>query len=304
MNKSKDLVGKRKIRSFGIMIWGIVRFALIFGLAFLILKPFITKIFMATMNPDDLLDPTIRMIPKHLAIYYWQVALDGMALSKTLFTSISLSLTVSLMQLISSALIGYGLARYKFKGRSFLYVMVILIMLIPPQTYSIAQYLGFRFFGVGILVVNTIDTLIPIFITALGGIGFKQGLYIYLFMTFFKGLPRNLEDAAFIDGAGPLHTFWSVILPNSIAVIFTVILFSFSWQWTDTTYPQLYFINLKVISSTINQIYIRIGLTPDPIGSAIAQNAACMLLILPLLLVFAFGQKYLTQSITRSGFAN
>lgn len=257
---------------------------------------------MAFMSPDDLLDPSVNLIPKNLSTYYWEVAWDGIQLRKTFVNSILLSVLVAAVQLFSSSLIGYGLARFRFRGRNFLYLMVILIMLVPSQTYSIAQYLNFRYpFGMD---ASMIDTLIPMFVMSLGGLGFKQGLYIYLFMTFFRGLPQNLEDAAYIDGAGSFRTFWSVILPNSRSVIVTVLLFSFSWQWTDTSYSNLYFVNLKVIPAMISNIYVRVGLTADPIGSAIAQNAACMLLILPLLFLFALGQKSLTQSIARTGMAN
>ena len=293
---------RRSIRSVGTGLWSIFRFMLLFGLAFLILEPFFTKIIMALMSPDDLLDPSVNLIPKHLSTYYWQVALEGIELSKTLLNSLALSVLVAGVELFTSALVGYGLARFRFRGRRLLFAMVILIMLVPSQTYSIAQYLNFRYpFG---LNLSTIDTLIPMFAMALGGMGFKQGLYIYLFMTFFRGLPQNLEDAAFIDGAGNFRTFWSVILPNSRSVIVTVLLFSFSWQWTDTSYAQLYFTRLKVIPAMIGSIYVRVGLTADTIGTAIAQNAACMLLILPLLLLFVLGQRSLTQSIARSGMAN
>ena len=294
--------GHRRIRSVGTFLWSVLRFLLLFGLSFLILEPFFTKIVMAFMLPDDLLDPAVNLIPKHWSTYYWQVALEGVELSKTLFNSIVLSVLVAGVQLFTSAVVGYGLARFRFRGRRLLFVMVILIMLVPSQTYSIAQYLNFRY-PLG-LDLSMIDTLFPMFLMALGGMGFKQGLYIYLFMTFFRGLPQNLEDAAYIDGAGTFRTFWSVILPNSRSVIVTVLLFSFSWQWTDKSYANLYFTQLKVIPAMIGSIYVRVGLTADTIGSAIAQNADCMLLILPLIVLFIFGQRSLTQSIARSGMAN
>jgi len=295
---------KKSFKTIGLRIWEIVRFVIIFGLAFLILKPFVNKILLAFMNPDDLLDPMVMLIPKHFSVYYWRVAWQGMELSRTLLTSTVLSIAVSLIQMISSALIGYGLGRFKFRGRNFFYAMVIIIMLIPPQAYSIAQYLGFRFFGIGPVTINTIDSLIPVFIMAIGGIGMKQGLYIYLFVVFFKGLPKDLENAAYIDGAGAFRTFFSVIMPNAVSIIVTVMLFSFAWQWTDLSYPKLYFTSLKVIPTVIGEIYVRVGLTPDTIGSSIAQNAACMLLLLPLLVLFIFGQKFISQSISRTGQAN
>lgn len=304
MSTNSDAVKRKKILSAGLAAWKVFRFILVFGLAFMILKPFVTKLTMAFMSPDDLLDPTVNLIPKHLSLYYWKVAWEGIQLAKTMVNSAVIGVLVSAVQLATSALIGYGLARFRFKGRNFLYVMVIIIMLVPSSTYKIAQYLSFKYLGVGFFTVNTINTFVPMFMMSLGGLGFKQGLYIYLFMTFFRGLPQNLEDAAWIDGAGAFRAFWSVILPNSKAVIFTVLLFSFSWQWTDVSYAQLYFSSLKVIPATIGQIYVRVGLSADPIGSAIAQNAACMLLILPLIFLFILGQRYMTQSIARTGMAN
>lgn len=301
-NQIKQSKRKKKIVSAGRTSWIIVRFLLLFGFAFLILEPFVTKILMAFMSPDDLLDASVNIIPRHPDTYYWKVAWEGLKLSTTFFTSVALSILVCLVQFFSSALVGYGLSRFKFKANRFLFFMVVIIMLVPSKTYAIAQYLNFRYpFGIDL---SLIDTMIPMFIMNLFSLGFKQGLYIYLFMTFFKGLPKNLEDAAYIDGAGSFRTFLSVILPNSRAVIATVIIFSFSWQWTDTSYASRYFSSLKVVSSMISEIYIRVNLSPDTIGTAIAQNAACMILILPILCLFVFGQKFLTQSISRSGLAN
>ena len=254
------------------------------------------------MLPDDLLDASVNLIPKHFSLYYWQSAIEGMNLTKTVLNSLLLGILVALTQLVVSALVGYGLARFRFKGHKLLFAFVIIIMLVPSSTYSIAQYLQFRYpFG---LNLNMIDTVLPLFFMSLGGIGFKQGLYIYLFATFFRGLPKNLEDAAYVDGAGSFRTFCSIILPNSRAVIITVLIFSFSWQWTDVNYAQLYFNNLKVIPTAITSIFIRVGMADDPTGTAIARNAACILLILPLILLYLFGQKYLTQSISRTGMAN
>jgi len=301
MKQSGNLINK-KVINIGHSAWKIARFLLLFGLCFLIIKPFVLKITMAFFNPDDLLDASVNIVPRNLSLYYWRVAWDGLQISETLLNSVLLGVLVSLAQLLSSAFVGYGLARFRFKGHSLLFGSVIVIMLIPPQTYNLAQYLSFRYpFGQNF---SLIDTLAPMFLMALFGMGFKQGLYIYLFNTFFKGLPSNLEDAALIDGAGSFRTFWSIILPNSRAVILTVLTFSFSWQWTDIIYTKQYFINMKVLPAMVSSIYVRVGLSADTIGSAIAQNAACILIILPLLFLFLFSQKYLTQSIAQTGMAN
>ena len=117
-------------------------------------------------------------------------------------------------------------------------------------------------------------------------------------------MPKDLEDAAYIDGAGALRTFVSIMLPNARTMMVTVFLFSFCWQWTDTVYSSLYFSELPVFANTIQGIFVRVGLSADHLGSAIAQNAAAMLIIIPLLVLFVFCQKSLVKSIAVTGLAN
>lgn len=281
----------------GATVLSLLRLVIIFGLAFIILKPFFIKIMMAFMSPDDLLDPTVSLIPRLWSTYYWKVGLEILNLGKTLtFTAFS-TISASLLQLISSAMIAYGLARFKFPGHRLLYALVVVIMLIPTQVYSIAQYLRFWNWGL-------VDTVWPILIQAVTGLGLKQGLYIYLLLNFFKGLPKDLENAAMIDGATPFRTFFSVVLPNARTLIATVFLFSFSWQWTDSSFAELYYSEKLVMSTQIINFYIRDGLNADMLGSAIAKNAACLLLLLPLAVIFFVFQKSLVQSVITSGQAN
>ena len=293
-----------RTKALGNIAWKLLRFFLIFGLAFIVLKPFINKLLMSLMNPDDLLDPQVLMIPKHLSTYYWKVALEGLKISSSALHSIGLTLAVTLCQTLSSAFVGYGLSRFRFKGSKLLLGMVIVLMLIPPQTYSVAQYIGFRYFGIGDITVNLLNTYWPFVLLSIGGLGVKQGLYIYLFYAFFGQLPKSLEDAAYVDGANPLTCFFRIILPNARSVIITVLIFSVSWQWTDVGNTDLYLKSFSVMSTNIEQIYIRNGLSADVMGSAIAQNTACLLLIVPILVLFLICQRSITQSIAHAGLAN
>lgn len=286
------------------MAWKLLRFFLVFGLAFIVLKPFINKLLMSLMNPDDLLDPQVLMIPKHLSTYYWKVAVEGLKISSSALHSVCLTLVVTFCQTLSSAFVGYGLSRFRFRGNKLLLGMVIVLMLIPPQTYSVAQYIGFRYFGVGDITVNMLNTYWPFVLLSIGGLGVKQGLYIYLFYAFFGQLPKSLEDAAYVDGANPLTCFFRIILPNARSVIITVLIFSVSWQWTDVGNTDLYLKSFSVMSTNIEQIYIRNGLSADVMGSAIAQNTACLLLIVPILVLFLICQRSITQSIAHAGLAN
>lgn len=139
---------------------------------------------------------------------------------------------------------------------------------------------------------------------SIGGLGLKQGLYIYLFYVIFRGLPKELEDAANIDGLGSFGTFVRVMIPNAKNIFLTVFLFSFCWQWTDVSYTNTYFTDRPLLASRILDITVRVGITYDNKGTGIARNAACLIIMVPLILIFIFGQKKITQSITTSGQAN
>lgn len=289
-------------------IWSGFRFVLIFGLCFIILYPFLVKILAAFMSPDDLLDSTIKFIPKHWSTYYWKFAWERLDIMKSGGLTLCISLVSAVLQVIVCTMVGYGLARFKFKGRKIAFAVVIMILLVPSQVYSIPQYLNFRYFGVGNATVNLIDSIIPIYLLSIGCMSVKQCLYIYLMREFFKDLPRDLENAAYIDGASIGRTFIKIVLPNAKGMMITVFLFAFCWQWTDTDFSSLYFSSKTTLAmrSIVGSYMVVKGQvsSTDPFGTAIARAAATIIIILPIVLLSAFCQKFLVRSISRSGMAN
>ena len=289
-------------------IWSVFRFTLIFGLCFIILYPFLVKILAAFMSSEDLLDATVKFIPKHWSTYYWEFAWRRLDILKSGGLSLSISLVSAIIQVIVSTMVGYGLARFNFKGKRLAFAMVIIILLTPSKVYSIPQYLSFRYFGVGAATVNLIDGVIPIYLLSLGCMSVKQCFYIYLMREFFKELPRDLESAAYIDGASIGRTFISIVLPNAKGMMITVFLFAFCWQWTDTEFSSLYFsskttLAMRAIVGSHMVIKGQVAST-DPFGTGIARAAATIIIILPVVLLSAFCQKFLVRSISRSGMAN
>ncbi len=301
MSEKNKTNNKRKV---AMLALSLLRFVILFGLAFIILKPFVYKILMSFMHPDDLLDSTVWLVPRLGSTYYWQQAIEQLRLPDTLINTGLLSLAVGILQVISCVMIGYGLARFKFKGNNIAFALVIIIMLVPVQVISIARYLQFNYFSFFGKVISLTDTFWPIIILSSTGLGIKQGLYIYMFREFFRSLPVVLEEAAYIDGAGPIKTFISIMLPNAKTVIATVFLFSFCWQWTDTVYSSLYFNELPVFANVIDTMYIRVGLNADMLGTGILRNSAAMLVMIPLLVLFVFCQKLFVRSMAISGLAN
>lgn len=289
-------------------IWSVFRFVLIFGLCFIILYPFLVKTLAAFMSPEDLLDATVKFVPKHWSSYYWEFAWRRLDILKSGGLSLCIALVSAVIQVIVSTMVGYGLARFNFKGKKIAFAMVIIILLVPSQVYSIPQYLNFRYFGVGTATVNLIDSITPVYLLSLGCMSVKQCLYIYLMREFFKDLPRDLENAAYIDGASIGRTFLSIVLPNAKGIMITVFLFAFCWQWTDTDFSSLYFsskttLAMRVIVGSYMVVKGQVSST-DPFGTAIARAAATIIIILPVLLLSAFCQKFLVRSISRSGMAN
>lgn len=286
----------------GRAVYGLLRFIIIFGLGFIILKPIIGKLLLSFMNPADLLDNTVKLLPKHPSVYYWREALSQMFLPRSIINSFLLAFSISLIQTFTSTVVGYGLARFKFRGRGIAFAFVIVMLLVPYQVISIAQYQSFV--NIKLFSLEIVDTFIPLYILAFTGLGVKEGLYIYLLRENFKALPQSLEEAAYIDGSGVFKTFWSIMLPNAKTIMITVFLFSFCWQLTDNTYSSLYLIDTRVLSNSVGQIIIRNAALVDHVGTNISRCAASLFVAAPLIGLFVLCQKFFVKSIAQAGLSN
>ena len=303
MTYNKYMVKKKTTNA----IWSIFRFTLIVGLCFIILYPFLIKILATFMSPQDLLDSTVKFVPKNWSLYYWKFAGERLDIAKSGTLSILLALISALLQVLTSTMVGYGLARFRFKGRNLAFILVIVVLLVPSQVYSIPQYLNFRYFGMGDYTVNLIDSIVPVYLLSLGCMSVKQCLYIYLMREFFKDLPKDLENAAYIDGASIGKTFTKIVLPNAKGMMITVFLFAFCWQWTDTDFSTLYFSSKSTLPMRAIGSYMVVKgqvSSIDPLGTAIARAAATIMVILPVVVLSVFCQRFLVRSISRSGMAN
>lgn len=207
----------------------------------------------------------------------------GMALKNTLLITIP-SLTG---QVVSCALVGYGLARFRFPGRDALFVLVLATMMLPGQVTLIPTYIIFS-------KLSVVDTFWPFWLPAWLA---TSGFNIFLFRQFFMGIPSELEDAAFIDGAGVFTVFLRIVLPLSKAVVAAVALFGFMAYWNDFFGPLIYLPSenmktLQLMLMNFQQFY-----TTDwgP------MMAAMVVISLPPLLIFFFAQKIFIQGVVFTG---
>ena len=296
------------------VLWKIARFLLLLGISYVIISPFITKIFSSFMSADDFVDVTVKMIPKYPTIDTYKAIIRDNGYFTALFNTLLLSLVCAIIQTFICSIIGYGFAKFKFKGNGLLFALVILTMIIPHRTLQFSMFMKFRYFNIIWITktlfalklvpdINLINTFVPLVLLSLTGLGFKNGLYIFMMRQFFRGVPDELEESAYLDGYGVFKTFFKIIIPLSVPMMITVFLFSFSWQWTDNFYTKLFFTTTKIallpsIVQTPKSLDVSVATT---MFSGAVSNACALLIIAPLIIIFLFCQRYMVQGIERSG---
>jgi multiple sugar transport system permease protein len=253
-------------------------------------------------------DPTVMWIPRHFTLNIIKETMTAMDFWNTLKTTLVLNIGCSLVQVASCALTGYGFARFKFRFKGLLFGIVIMMILVPPQVIALPLYTQFRYFGIrGLFTVNLIDTMWTMYLPAITGNGIRSGLMILIFRQFFRGLPKELEDAAYLDGCGPFETYVKIMIPNAKTSFLTVFLFSIVWYWNDFYVSSSFFtqnntvaLMLKNLNATLTaQLFNNQSVSVRQI--IVWLESGCLLSILPLLVMYTFLQKYFVEGVERSG---
>lgn len=297
-------------------IWSFARFVLVAGLSFVILYPIFQKISTAIKDKVDLYSPIVVWIPENYSLDNFKQAIAIMDYWKTLINTFTLSGTTTLLATASCALAGYAFARLKFKGSQLLFGGVLLTILVPPTTILIPIYMNLKDFDILGLVtlftgkpINLLNTYWPFILTSITANSLKAGLYIFIFRQFFRGIPKEIEEAAYIDGAGVGSTFSRIMLPNAIPAIVTVMLFSFVWQWNDSFFTTTYLTSSKVMATQLSSLPYNlefmleggVASNKDPFYMSMVQDTGILLAIAPLVLIYLFVQRYFVESIERTG---
>ena len=320
MNKKNSAVHRGTLTwpKVGRMLWSIVRGVIVVGICFIILQPLFTKLSVSFMSERDLLDSSVKYIPKHFTLNNYRLAIKGMDYWMSLLKTFALSGSVAFLQLCSCMLVAYGFARFRFPFKKLLFGCVILMLIVPPQIIMLPLFMHFRFFdifGIFKLIkgapVSLLDSYWPFLIQAVTCTGFKNGLFIYMLRQFFKGMPKELEEAAFVDGCTKLKTFVKIIVPSAVPMMVTIFLFGFVWQWLDSFYTSLYLKGTKVIpvaldslSASVYSEYSNFGGSMNFISPgfvSMMNNTGTVLAMIPLIIIYLVCQKYFGEGIERSG---
>ena len=315
----KKLDAKVRMQRTGKLLGRIVFCVVCLCLAYQLLYPVLYMISMSIREPSDMNDPSIIWVAKHFTLDNFADAIKSMNFWNAFRVSLTLCIVCGVLDVFSCAIAGYGFARFDFWGKKALFVLVIFTMVVPTQTLVLPLYMRWRYADFGGIVglfneqgfVNLIGTLWPLIIPAALAMGVRSGLYIFIYRQFFINLPVALEDAAYIDGAGPYRTFFSIMLPNIKNAIITVFLFSFVWNWGE------YYLSKQFLGSTDRSIMValsairrdlaslsslagtQIGSNPEKVATRVM--AGCLLTAAPMLIMFIFTQRFLADSIEHIG---
>jgi multiple sugar transport system permease protein len=239
---------------------------------------------------DEVWTTVNNLIPSEL---HWENYENGWAgfggLTFTTFYKNSLIYAVfgSALQVSMSAVVAFGFARLRFRGRSIWFSIMLLTLMLPPQVLMIPQYIIFSKLG-------WVNTFWPLLLPRIGGDVF----FIFMIVQFIRGIPIDLDEAAMIDGAGKIGVFFYVILPQLKPALITATIFSFYWTWNDFLIPLIYLTKPKLYT-----VSIALRAFSDPSGMTDwgAIFAMLSLSLVPVFVIFILFQRYLVEGISTTG---
>ncbi|MFB7894577.1 carbohydrate ABC transporter permease [Microbacterium sp. NPDC056044] len=262
-------------------------YIIILALTAFFIGPFLWLVLAALKTPAEWASLPIQILPEQPQWNNFVDALTDMDFIGYAGNSLFIATTYSVLITLSSAAVGFGFARLRAPGKNFLFLIVLATMMIPQILTLLPTYIMFARIGL-------LNTYWPWVLWGLAASPYM----VFLFRQYFSSLPKELEDAAIIDGAGWFRIFATIFLPLSRPILITSFLLSFTWTWGDYIAPALLLdLDRTTLAVAITAFYL------DPNGNAIptVQAAAAVMYIIPVLLIFFFAQRYFVQSNVSSG---
>ena len=307
------LLGKRVLG----LGWGLIRTILLLGIAYLIIYPLLITLITSFMSSADVYDPTVILIPTSINVNTYIAMWRYAEIPSLYLNSFASSVSLAVLQMCSCMLVAYGLARFKFKGNNFIFLMCIFTLMVPIQMLTTSMYFRYKTFnplymfsfGEQLSMVPNIDLTRGW--TAIGLLSatatmYRNGLFVFLLRQYFVNQPKELEEAAYIDGAGPFRTFVQVMLPSATPMLVTVFLFALVWQYNDIYYITILNPAAEVMATRISSMgesFVKsvLHISGDMVLNSLYQSACTVMHIAPIVVIYCFGQKFFVQSIERSG---
>lgn len=311
-------IRKLIVSGFSSAVFKVIIYTFLISISYILLYPIFYSLSTAFRESVDMYDPNVMWIPTTFTFSNFTTIFEKINYPKLFLNTIYLCGISAVLQTGVCALTGYGFARFKFYEKGILGVILLVTIILPPQVASIPNFLLMKDFDVlGIVKtiasatgskihIKLIDSAGAYFLPAVFGLGLRSGLFIMIFRQFFKGLPIELEDAAYVDGCGPVHTFLKVMMPNSKPAIVIVFLFSIVFYWNDTYYGFMYMDDFQTISVRLSQISADMmtvipNFIGDPTQAIPYIQSGVLMSIVPLLILYIACQKIFIESVERAG---
>lgn len=302
----------------GVKKWSysIFRAFFLLSVAYVVVFPLIYMLSKSFIPPEEAIDKGIVWLPKSFSVINYKYAWQSMDYLRSLWTTLSVHIVSAVLEMAVCSAVAYGLARFKFRGNSLVFFGVILTIIVPTQAISVPLYLNFAnldIFGIfgalssltgKDLTINLVNTGWSFYLPALLGVGLKSGLFIFIFRQFFRSFPKELEEAASIDGCGPLKTFLGIVVPSSGIAYLCVFIFAIIAYWNDYYLSVMMFKSdypLAVRLTEINTFIHALGVMSTSDAAHNVIMTGCLMFILPILVVYLFLQKKFIQSVDRIG---
>ncbi len=269
---------------------------------FVFLYPLLKMLSMSLMAPDDLVNPLVNWVPYGFETANFSKAVQVLGYGETLWTTIYVSVLPALLQTLVCALTGYGIARYRFKGKNILFGLILATFIIPSQITMIPQFLMYKNLGI-------LYSLKAYLLPAVFGQGIRSAIFILIFVLFFQQVPVSLTEAAEIDGANQIVIFTKIAVPVAKPGFLISFLLSVVWYWNETYLGSLYFgANIKTLPmklenfvETFNKMVSASEAGAGAPANEAVQMAGTFLIILPLLILFFCAQKQFIEGIEKTG---
>lgn len=308
--KRENLKNKVKKKLYGTkgsngLIMKIVIYFLLIVFGFIYLYPLLFMLITSLKSEADLMDTSIKWLPTSLELKNYKVAFESLNYLPTFFKTLVVVIVPSVINTVIALLTAYGFSRFKFPGKKILFGLMLATFVIPQSLTKIPQFVWYSKLG---LIGNILTYILP----STFGQGLNEAIYILILYSMFNLIPKQLEEAARIDGASNLSVFIKVALPMVIPGIVTVLLFSIVWYWNDSATAAMYLGRAgKDFWATIPVMLERyqtqiIAETHGGLGMKLYQGkkmAGTLLSIIPLLIMYFPLQNFFVESIEKTGIA-
>ena len=265
----------------------ITLYILLAGFSALFMLPIVWMISSSLSDLSSVFAERFRWIPESLHWENYTRAVTMLPFGRYLWNTLIITVPVMIATALSSSLVAYGFSRFSFKGREFLFALCLSTMMLPGQVTMIPLYMMYAKIG-------WIDTYLPFIVPSFFGTPF----YIFLLRQFFLSIPREMDEAARIDGANALRIYWSIILPQAKPALTTVLIFTFIGSWNDFFGPLIYINSPELATLTLGLNMMKSQILGSGTVEWNVLMAASLLVMLPNVFIFFFAQKQFVKGMS------